>query len=173
MLAGESTGGSMGTRSWIGAWDVNTGAPGVAHLHDPGPGRARPETWKDNHNAWRIGGAQRLADRRPTIRPPTSTMYGTGDAFPTFDPEFRPGDNLYTGEHASRSTPTPARSPGTSRRRRTSIGTSTRRARRCSTRPRSTARPARWWRTSRATASTTRSIAPTASSSAPTSIRRR
>ena len=33
---------------------------------------------------------------RPTIRPPTCVYYGTGDAFPSFDPEFRPGDNLFT-----------------------------------------------------------------------------
>ena len=32
----------------------------------------------------------------PTTPPLTSSTYGTGDAFPSFDPEFRPGDNLFT-----------------------------------------------------------------------------
>ena len=95
VLAGESTGGSMGTRSWIGAWDVNTGRLAWRTFTIPAPGEAGHETWKDNHNAWRIGGASvwQTASFDPTTN---LVYYGTGDAFPTFDPEFRPGDNLYT-----------------------------------------------------------------------------
>jgi len=95
VLAGESTGGSMGTRSWIGAWDVNTGALAWRTFTIPAPGESGHETWKDNHNAWRIGGASvwQTASFDPTTN---LVYYGTGDAFPTFDPEFRPGDNLYT-----------------------------------------------------------------------------
>jgi len=95
VLAGESTGGSMGTRSWIGAWDVNTGQLAWRTFTIPAPGEAGHETWKDNHNAWRIGGASvwQTASFDPTTN---LVYYGTGDAFPTFDPEFRPGDNLYT-----------------------------------------------------------------------------
>jgi len=94
VLAGESTGGSMGTRSWIGAWDVNTGQLAWRTFTIPAPGEAGHETWKDNHNAWRIGGASvwQTASFDPTTN---LVYYGTGDAFPTFDPEFRPGDNLY------------------------------------------------------------------------------
>ena len=95
VLAGESTGGSMGTRSWSGAWDVNTGRLAWRTFTIPAPGEAGHETWKDNHNAWRIGGASvwQTASFDPTTN---LVYYGTGDAFPTFDPEFRPGDNLYT-----------------------------------------------------------------------------
>ena len=95
VLAGESTGGSMGTRSWIGAWDVNTGQLAWRTFTIPAPGEAGHETWKDNHNAWRIGGAS--VWQTASFDPATNLVYyGTGDAFPTFDPEFRPGDNLYT-----------------------------------------------------------------------------
>jgi alcohol dehydrogenase (cytochrome c) len=95
VLVGESTGGSMGTRSWVGAWDVNTGQLAWRTFTIPAPGEPGSETWKDNHNAWRIGGAS--VWQTGSFDPATNLLYyGTGDAFPTFDPEFRPGDNLYT-----------------------------------------------------------------------------
>src|SRR6266567_1947186 len=95
VLVGESTGGSQGTRSWVGAWDVNTGQLVWRTFTIPAPGEPGSETWKDNHNAWRIGGAG--VWQTASYAPATNLVYyGTGDAFPTFDPEFRPGDNLYT-----------------------------------------------------------------------------
>jgi alcohol dehydrogenase (cytochrome c) len=95
VLVGESTGGSMGTRSWVGAWDVNTGQLAWRTFTIPAPGEPGSETWKDNHNAWRIGGAS--VWQTASFDPDTNLVYyGTGDAFPTYDPEFRPGDNLYT-----------------------------------------------------------------------------
>jgi alcohol dehydrogenase (cytochrome c) len=95
VLAGESTGGSMGTRSWVGAWDVNTGELRWHTFTIPAPGEPGSETWKDNHSAWRIGGAS--VWQTASFDPETNLVHsGTGDAFPTFDPEFRPGDNLYT-----------------------------------------------------------------------------
>jgi alcohol dehydrogenase (cytochrome c) len=95
VLVGESTGGSMGTRSWVGAWDVNTGQLAWRTFTIPAPGEPGSETWKDSHNAWRIGGAS--VWQTGSYDPATNLLYyGTGDAFPTFDPEFRPGDNLYT-----------------------------------------------------------------------------
>jgi alcohol dehydrogenase (cytochrome c) len=94
VLSGESTGGSTGTRSWIGAWDVNDGKLVWRTFTIPAPGEPGSETWKDNHNAWRIGGAG--VWQTASYDPATNLVYyGTGDAFPTFDPEFRPGDNLY------------------------------------------------------------------------------
>jgi alcohol dehydrogenase (cytochrome c) len=95
VLVGESTGGSMGTRSWVGAWDVNTGQLAWRTFTIPAPGEPGSETWKDSHNAWRIGGAS--VWQTGSFDPAANLLYyGTGDAFPTFDPEFRPGDNLYT-----------------------------------------------------------------------------
>src|SRR6266446_2634834 len=95
VLQGESTGGQLGTRSWIGAWDVDSGKLAWRTFTIPAPGEPGSETWKDNHNAWRIGGGG--VWQTASYDPATNLVYyGTGDAFPTFDPEFRPGDNLYT-----------------------------------------------------------------------------
>src|SRR5882762_709786 len=95
VLVGESTGGSMGTRSWAGAFDANTGALVWRTFTIPAPGEPGSETWKDKHNAWRIGGAS--VWQTASYDPATNLLYyGTGDAFPSYDPEFRPGDNLYT-----------------------------------------------------------------------------
>src|SRR3984893_6073860 len=95
VLVGESTGGSTGTRSWVGAWDVNTGQLAWRTFTIPAPGEPGSETWKDNHQAWRIrgGGGWHTASYDPAT---SLVYYGTGDAFPSFDPEFRPGDNLFT-----------------------------------------------------------------------------
>ena len=95
VIQGESTGGSLGTRSWIGAFDIGTGALVWRTFTIPAPGDPGSETWKDTHNAWRIGGAS--VWQAASYDPATNLLYfGTGDAFPTFDPEYRPGDNLYT-----------------------------------------------------------------------------
>src|SRR5215471_4813712 len=95
VVQGESTGGSLGTRSWIGGFDIETGALVWRTFTIPAPGEPGSETWKDNHNAWRIGGAS--VWQTASYDPVTNLLYfGTGDAFPTFDPEYRPGDNLYT-----------------------------------------------------------------------------
>ncbi len=95
VLQGESTGGQLGTRSWIGAWDVNDGKLAWRTFTIPAPGEPGSETWKDNHNAWRVGGGG--VWNTASFDPATNLLfYGTGDAFPSFDPEFRPGDNLFT-----------------------------------------------------------------------------
>jgi alcohol dehydrogenase (cytochrome c) len=95
VLQGESTGGQLGTRSWIGAWDVNDGKLAWRTFTIPAPGEPGSETWKDNHNAWRIGGGG--VWQSASYDPDTNLVfYGTGDAFPSFDPQFRPGDNLFT-----------------------------------------------------------------------------
>src|SRR5499433_707818 len=95
VLQGESTGGQLGTRSWVGAWDVNTGQLAWRTFTIPAPGEPGSETWKDKHNAWRVGGGG--VWQTASYDPATNLVfYGTGDAFPSFDPEFRPGDNLFT-----------------------------------------------------------------------------
>jgi alcohol dehydrogenase (cytochrome c) len=95
VLQGESTGGQLGTRSWVGAFDANTGALVWRTFTIPAPGEPGSESWKDNHNAWRVGGGG--VWQTASYDPATNLLYyGTGDAFPSFDPEFRPGDNLFT-----------------------------------------------------------------------------
>jgi len=95
VVQGESSGGQLGTRSWVGAWDAATGKLAWRTFTIPAPGEPGSETWKDNHNAWRVGGGG--VWQTASYDPATNLLYyGTGDAFPTHDPEFRPGDNLYT-----------------------------------------------------------------------------
>jgi alcohol dehydrogenase (cytochrome c) len=95
VLQGESTGGQLGTRSWVGAFDVNTGKLAWRTFTIPAPGEPGSESWKDNHNAWRVGGGG--VWQTASYDPATNLLYyGTGDAFPSFDPQFRPGDNLFT-----------------------------------------------------------------------------
>ncbi|MFO1184883.1 MAG: PQQ-binding-like beta-propeller repeat protein [Bauldia sp.] len=94
VLQGESTGGQSGTISWVGAWDAKTGELAWRFFTVPKPGEPGSETWKDNHNAWKIGGAGvwSIGSFDPDLN---IVVNGTGDAFPTSQPEFRPGDNLY------------------------------------------------------------------------------
>jgi alcohol dehydrogenase (cytochrome c) len=95
VVQGESSGGQLGTRSWVGAFDAKTGKLAWRTFTIPAPGEPGSETWKDTHNAWRVGGGG--VWQTASYDPATNLLYyGTGDAFPTHDPEFRPGDNLYT-----------------------------------------------------------------------------
>jgi alcohol dehydrogenase (cytochrome c) len=95
VVMGESSGGQLGTRSWVAAWNANTGTLAWRTFTIPAPGEPGSETWKDNHNAWRIGGGG--VWQTASYDPATNLLYlGTGDAYPSFDPEFRPGDNLFT-----------------------------------------------------------------------------
>ena len=61
----------------------------------PEPGEPGSETWKDGHNAWKTGGG---GIWQTGSYDPESNLYifGTGNPYPIYDAEFRPGDNLYT-----------------------------------------------------------------------------
>jgi alcohol dehydrogenase (cytochrome c) len=87
--------GDAGTRGWVAGLDVKTGNELWRFYVVPKPGDPGSETWKDDHNAWKTGGggiwqtgsydaAQKLY------------IVGTGNPYPIYDPQFRPGDNLYT-----------------------------------------------------------------------------
>ena len=104
----------------------------------PKPGDPGSETWKDDHNAWKTGGG---GIWQTGSYDPATKLYivGTGNPYPIYDPQFRPGDNLYTNSVDRARTSTPASSPGISSTRRTTRGTSTRSASTCSTTRRSTA----------------------------------
>jgi alcohol dehydrogenase (cytochrome c) len=94
ILVGQSFG-DAGTRGWLAALDPETGAELWRRYAVPGPGEPGHETWLDDHDAWKTGGGgmwttgsydpeQRLA------------IWGVGQPVPMFDPEYRPGDNLFT-----------------------------------------------------------------------------
>ena len=87
--------GDGGTRGWVAALDVETGAELWRWYVVPEPGLPGSETWKDDHNAWKTGGG---GIWQTGSYDPETNLYivGTGNPYPAYDAEFRPGDNLYT-----------------------------------------------------------------------------
>ncbi|MGE0405830.1 MAG: pyrroloquinoline quinone-dependent dehydrogenase [Candidatus Korobacteraceae bacterium] len=91
----QNGGGDRGTRGWVAALDVKTGDELWRFYVVPKPGDPGSETWKDDHNAWKTGGG---GIWQTGSYDPATNLYivGTGNPVPIYDPEFRPGDNLYT-----------------------------------------------------------------------------
>ncbi len=87
--------GDGGTRGWIAALDVKTGEELWRFYTVPKPGDPGSDTWKDDHNAWKTGGG---GIWQTGSYDPATKLYivGTGNPYPIYDPQFRPGDNLYT-----------------------------------------------------------------------------
>jgi alcohol dehydrogenase (cytochrome c) len=87
--------GDGGTRGWVAALDVTSGKELWRWYTVPKPGDPGSETWKDDHNSWKTGGG---GIWQTGSYDPTTNLYivGTGNPFPIYDPQFRPGDNLYT-----------------------------------------------------------------------------
>ena len=87
--------GDLGTRGWIAALDVKTGNELWRWYVVPKPGDPGSETWKDHNNAWKTGGGGiwQTGSYDPGTR---LTIWGTGNPVPQYDPQSRPGDNLYT-----------------------------------------------------------------------------
>jgi alcohol dehydrogenase (cytochrome c) len=83
------------TRGWIAALDARTGNELWRWYAVPAPGEPGSETWKDKNNAWKTGGAGLW--QTGSYDPATKlTIWGTGNPIPQYDPQARPGDNLYT-----------------------------------------------------------------------------
>ena len=94
ILVGQSNG-DAGTRGWLAALDPANGKELWRTYTVPNPGEPGFETWKDDHNAWKTGGAAlwTTGSYDPAQR---VTIWGTAQPVPMFDPEFRPGDNLFS-----------------------------------------------------------------------------
>jgi alcohol dehydrogenase (cytochrome c) len=87
-----TSGGEMGVRGYIVAYDAKTGDQVWRTYTIPGPGEPGHETWKDD--AWKSGGA--TAWMTGNYDPATHTAYwGTGNPAP-WPGDLHPGDNLYT-----------------------------------------------------------------------------
>lgn len=98
ILVGQSLG-DWATRGWIASLDAETGEELWRFNTIPEPGQPGSETWKceeaGNPDCWKTGGG--AAWVTGSYDPASNTTYwGTGNPVPMFDPEFRPGDNLYT-----------------------------------------------------------------------------
>ncbi len=87
--------GDGGTRGWLAALDVKTGNELWRWYVVPKPGDPGSETWKDATNAWKTGGGGmwQTGSYDPASK---LTIWGTGNPVPIYDPQARPGDNLYT-----------------------------------------------------------------------------
>ena len=63
--------------------------------NDRDPNEIAKTTWLDDYNSWETGGGSIW--QTGTYDPELNLMYwGTGNPGPDWDPEYRPGDNLYT-----------------------------------------------------------------------------
>ena len=98
ILVGQSYG-DWATRGWLAALDAATGEEVWRWYSVPEPGQPGSETWKceetGNPDCWKTGGGALW--QTGSYDPETNTTYwGTGNPVPMFDPEFRPGANLYT-----------------------------------------------------------------------------
>ena len=86
-------GGEYGIRGFIAAYDAKTGKEAVALLHDSRARRAGHETWSGD--AWKHGGGSVwvTGSYDPALN---LTYWGVGNPGPDWNPDQRPGDNLYT-----------------------------------------------------------------------------
>lgn len=98
IMVGQSYG-DWATRGWIAALNASDGSEVWRFYTVPEPGQPGSETWKcdeaGNPDCWKTGGGAAWVSG--SYDPGSNTVYwGTGNPVPMFDPEFRPGDNLYT-----------------------------------------------------------------------------
>ncbi len=94
LIVGGS-GGDRGARAHIDAFNADTGQHLWRTYTIPAPNEPGGDTWKGNTNAWEHGGGSFW--QTGSYDPATKlTIWGTGQPVPMFDPEYRPGDNLFT-----------------------------------------------------------------------------
>jgi alcohol dehydrogenase (cytochrome c) len=99
IIVGASLG-DLGVRDWIAGLDPATGKVLWRKYTVPAPGEPGSESWKGTNNAWQTGGAAVWVTG--TYDADTNqTIWGTGNPVPMFDPNYRPGDNLYTNSAIS------------------------------------------------------------------------
>ena len=88
-----TSGGEYGIRGFIAAYDAATGNKVWKFDVIPGPGQPGHETWREGD--WQHGGGS--AWMTGSYDPDLNLIYwGTGNPGPDWDPDGRPGDNLYT-----------------------------------------------------------------------------
>lgn len=98
ILVGQSYG-DWATRGWLAALNAATGEEIWRFYTIPEPGQPGSETWKcdetGNPDCWKTGGGA-LWQTGSYDADTNTVFWGTGNPVPMFDPEYRPGDNLYT-----------------------------------------------------------------------------
>jgi quinohemoprotein ethanol dehydrogenase len=88
------SGGEYGVRGRVTAYDAETGKEVWRFFTVPGPGETGHETWPQDNDAWRHGGAP--VWQTPAVDPELGLLYfSTGNTAPDFDGSSRKGDNLF------------------------------------------------------------------------------
>jgi alcohol dehydrogenase (cytochrome c) len=88
------SGGTVGIRGFVVAYDVDTGAEVWKAFTVPAPGEPGSETWPAGGNEWKTGGAPTWVTGN--YDPETNLVFwGAGNGGPWMG-DRRPGDNLYT-----------------------------------------------------------------------------
>ncbi len=86
-------GGEFGIRGFVAAYDAKTGRQAWRFDTVPGPGEPGHDTWQGD--AWRHGGASVWVTG--SFDPDLNlTYWGVGNPAPDWNPDQRPGDNLYS-----------------------------------------------------------------------------
>ncbi len=86
-------GGDFGARGFLDAYDAETGKRVWRFDTVPGPGEDGHESWENE--AWKTGGGGTWITG--SFDPDLNLLYwGVGNPAPTYDGDYRPGDNLYT-----------------------------------------------------------------------------
>ena len=88
------SGGEFGVRGSVTAYDAETGKLVWRFYTIPGPGETGHETWPQDNDAWKHGGAP--VWQTPAVDPKLGLLYfSTGNTSPDFDGSSRKGDNLF------------------------------------------------------------------------------
>ena len=88
-------GADRGTRGRVKAYDADDGRLVWTFYTIPGPGEPGHETWPQDNDAWKYGGAS--VWQTPAIDPELGLVYfSTGNAGPDYNGTVRAGDNLYS-----------------------------------------------------------------------------
>ena len=90
-----NAGGDSGGRGWLAAVNAADGKEVWRFYTIPGPGEQGFETWKDTNQAWKTGGGGMWTTGSYDVAT-RATIWGVGQPMPMHDPEFRPGDNLFS-----------------------------------------------------------------------------
>jgi len=92
VLVGVS-GGEAGIRGFLDAYNARTGERAWRFFTIPGPGEPGHESWTEE--SWKTGGGSTWVTG--SYDPESNTVYwGVGNPGPDWNPDSRPGDNLYT-----------------------------------------------------------------------------
>jgi len=89
------SGGELGIRGRVKAFDARDGSLKWTFYTIPAPGEPGHETWTADNSLWQNGGAS--VWQTPAVDPELGLLYfSTGNAGPDFNGQHRPGDNLFT-----------------------------------------------------------------------------